>query len=132
MQSPGERRTIAQRSYLPRELFRRGSDLDQLITIAGDSAADSTFGAAATVAVTRGMLHRLCPDYRPGRTIDLDVMCGSGETDGVAFRPECRTCLVGQFSTSGEFLGDLVPVGEASQAAEFIGVAIGGKEAQTL
>jgi hypothetical protein len=132
MQSPGERRTIAQRSYLPRELFRRGSDLDRLITIAGDSAADNTFGATATVAVTRGMLRRLCPDYRPGRTIDLDVMCGSGEADGRALRHECRTCLVGQFSTSGEFFGDLIPDSEDGQPAEFVGVAIGGKEAQAL
>jgi len=116
MQSPGERRTIAQRSYLPRELFRRGSDLDQLITIAGDSAADSTFGAAATVAVTRGMLHRLCPDYRPGRAINLDVLCGSGEANSVAFRPECKKCIVGQFSTSGAFLGDLVSEGDANHA----------------
>ena len=116
MQSPGERRIIAQRSHLPRELFRRDSDLDQLITIAGDSAADGTFGAAATVAVTRGMLHKLCPDYRPGQAINLDVLCGSGEADGVAFRPECKKCIVGQFSTSGAFLGDLVPEGDANHA----------------
>ena len=77
-----------------------------------------------------GMAYRLCPDYRPGRAIDLDVACGSGETDGVAFRHECRKCIVGQFSTSGEFFGDLVSSSEAGQAVEFVGVASGGKEAQ--
>ena len=107
-------RSFAQRSDLPRELFRRGSDLDQLITIAGDSAADGMFGAANTAAVTRSMLRKLCPDYRPGRAIDLDVMCGSGEADGCALRPDCRACLVSHFSTSGMFCGDLVPEGEAN------------------
>jgi hypothetical protein len=116
MQSSVKGRTVAHLSYLPRELFRRDSDLDRLITIAGDSAADGTFGAANTVTVTRGMLRRLCPDYRPGRAIDLDVLCGSGEADGCALRPECRTCLVSQFAASGKFCGDLVPDGEASQA----------------
>jgi len=115
MQSTVEGRTVALRSYLPRELFRRDSDLDRLITIAGDSAAEGAFGAATTVAVTRGMLHRLCPDYQPGRTIDLDVLCGSGEADGCALRPECRTCLVSQFARSGTFCGDLVPDGEANR-----------------
>jgi len=46
-------RHLAQRSCLPRDLSRRGSDLDRLITIAGDAAAGGTFGAADTVAVTR-------------------------------------------------------------------------------
>ena len=116
MQSPVKGRTVAHRLYLPHELFRRDSDLDRLITIAGDSAADGTFGAANTVTVTRGMLRRLCPDYRPGRAIDLDVLCGSGEADGCALRSECRNCLVSQFAASGKFCGDLVPDGEASQA----------------
>jgi hypothetical protein len=116
MQSSVKGRTVAHLSYLPRELFRRDSDLDRLITIAGDSAADGTFGAANTVTVTRGMLRRLCPDYRPGRAIDLDVLCGSGEADGRALRLECRTCLVSQFAPSGTFCGDLVPDDEASQA----------------
>ena len=115
MPSLCEGRTPVQRSRLPRDLSRRGSDLDRLITIAGEAAAEGTFGAANTVAVTRGMLHRHCPDYRPGRAIDLDVMCGSGEIDGVALRPGCKRCIVGQFSTSGEFLGDLAPDGETSQ-----------------
>jgi hypothetical protein len=65
MPNLGEGRTLAQRSCLPHDLSRRGSDLDRLITIAGDAAARGTFGAANTVDVTRGMLRRLCPDYRP-------------------------------------------------------------------
>jgi hypothetical protein len=96
---------------LPRELFRRDSDLDRLITIAGDAAADGTFGAANTVVVTRSLLRKLCPDYRPGTVIDLDVICGSGEADGCALRPECRSCLVSRFSASGMFCGDLVSDG---------------------
>jgi len=117
MPSPGVKRTSVQKSHLPHELFRRGSDLDRLITIAGDAAADGTFGAANTVAVTRSMLSKLCPDYRPGSVIDLDVICGSGEANGCPLRPECRRCLVSRFSASGKFCGDLVSDGEANQAS---------------
>lgn len=116
MPSLGKGRTFAQRSHLPRELFRRGSDLDRLITIAGDAAADNTFGAANTVAVTRSMLRKLCPNYRPGSVIELDVLCRSGEADGRALRPECRRCLVSRFSASGMFCGDLLTDGEANHA----------------
>ncbi len=77
---------VAQRSRLPRDLSRRGSDLDRLITIAGDAATQGTFGAANTVAVTRSMIHKLCPDYRPSKACQIDVLCGSGEDNGQPFR----------------------------------------------
>jgi hypothetical protein len=108
MPNLGEGRTLVQKSNLPRDLSRRGSDLDRLITIAGDAAAEGTFGAANTVAVTHGMLHRLCPDYRPSKACPIDVLCGSGEDNGQPIRAGCGICLVGQFTAAGKFLGDLV------------------------
>ena len=109
MPNPGEGKTLAQRSCLPRDLSRRGSDLDRLITIAGDAAAEGTFGAADTVAVTRSMLRRLCPDYRPSKACPTDVLCGSGEDNGQPIRTSCSICLVGQFTAAGRFLGDVIP-----------------------
>ncbi len=105
-------------SNLPRDLSRRGSDLDRLITIAGDAAADGTFGAANTVAVTRNMLHKLCPDYRPSKACQIDVLCGSGEDDGKPFRPSCGNCLVGQFTAAGKFLGDVISTSTLVQAQQ--------------
>ena len=90
MPNLGEGRTVAQRSCLPRDLSRRGSDLDRLITIAGDAAAEGTFGAANTVAVTRSMIRRLCPDYRPSKACRIDVLCGSGEDNGQPIRTGVR------------------------------------------
>ena len=110
MPNLGEVRTLVQKSCLPRDLSRRGSDLDRLITIAGDAAARGTFGAADTVAVARSMLHRLCPDYRPSKACQIDVLCGSGEDNGQPFRAGCGICLVGQFTAAGKFLGDLIPM----------------------
>ena len=109
MPIPGEGRTFAQKSSLPRDLSRRGSDLDRLITIAGDAATEGTFGAANTVAVTRGLIHKLCPDYRPSKACQIDVLCGSGEDNGRPFRSGCGMCLVGQFTAAGKFLGDVIP-----------------------
>jgi hypothetical protein len=109
MPNLGEGRTIAQKSSLPRDLSRRGSDLDRLITIAGDAAAEGTFGAADTVAVTRSVIRRLCPDYRPSKACHIDVLCGSGEDSGQPFRTGCGKCLVGQFTAAGKFLGDVIP-----------------------
>jgi len=102
-------RHLAQRSCLPRDLSRRGSDLDRLITIAGDAAANGTFGAADTVAVTRSILRRLCLDYRPSRACHIGVLCSSGEDNGQPFRSGCGICLVGQFTAAGMFLGDVIP-----------------------
>jgi hypothetical protein len=110
MPSLGSGRTVAQRSSLPRDLSRRGSDLDRLITIAGDAAAQGTFGAADTAAVTRNMLRKLCPDYRPSKACQTDVLCGSGEDNGRPIRTGCGICLVGQFTTAGKFLGDVFPM----------------------
>jgi hypothetical protein len=110
MQNLGEGRTLGQRPCLPRDLSRRGSDLDRIITIAGDAAARGTFGAADTVAVARSMLHRLCPDYRPSKACPIDVLCGSGEDNGQPIRTGCGICLVGQFTAAGKFLGDLIPM----------------------
>ena len=109
MPSLGEGRTFAQRSCLPRDLSRRGSDLDRLITIAGDAAAGGTFGAADTVAVTRSMLRRLCPNYRPSEACQFDVLCGSGEDNGKPIRTTCGVCVAGQFTAAGKFLGDVIP-----------------------
>jgi hypothetical protein len=118
MPNPGEGRTHARRPCLPRELSRRGSDLDRLITIAGDAAAESTFGAADTVAVTRSMLRRLCPDYRPSNACQLDVLCGSGEDSGQPIRAGCGICLVGQFTAAGKFLGDVIPISAIVRAQQ--------------
>lgn len=114
----GEGRTLARRSTLPRDLSRRGSDLDRLITIAGDAATESTFGAANTVAVTRSMIHKLCPDYRPSRACQIDVLCGSGEDNSQPLRSSCGICLVGQFTAKGGFIGDVFPVSALVRAQQ--------------
>jgi hypothetical protein len=111
-------RTFVQRSCLPRDLSRRGSDLDRLITIAGDAAADGTFGAADTVAVTRSMLRSLCPNYRPSNACQIDVLCGSGEDNGKPFRSGCGICLVGQFTAADMFLGDVIPMSALVRAQQ--------------
>jgi len=110
MPNPGKGRPSSQRSCLPRELSRRGTDLDRLITITGDAAANGTFGAAETVAVTRSMLRKLCSDYRPSKACQTEVLCGSGEDNGQPIRTGCGFCLVGQFTSAGMFLGDVIPI----------------------
>jgi hypothetical protein len=118
MPNLGHGRTIAQKSCLPRDLSRRGSDLDRLITIAGDAAAQGTFGAADTVAVTRSMVRRLCPDYRPSKACQMDVLCGSGEDNGEPIRTGCGICLVGQFTAAGKFLGDVIQMSALARAQQ--------------
>jgi hypothetical protein len=118
MPNLGEGRTPAQRSCLPGDLSRRGSDLDRLITIAGDAAAEGTFGAADTVAVARSMLRSLCPDYRPSKACQIDVLCGSGEDNGKPSRSGCGKCLVGQFTAAGKFLGDVIPISAPVRAQQ--------------
>lgn len=118
MPNLGEGKTVVRKSDLPRDLFRRGSDLDRLITIAGDAAAEGTFGAADTVAVTRSMLRRLCPDYRPSTACQIDVLCGSGEDNGKPSRSGCGKCLVGQFTAAGKFLGDVIPMSAIVRAEQ--------------
>jgi hypothetical protein len=103
---------------LQRDLSHRGSDLDRLITIAGDAAAEGTFGAADTVAVTRSMIRRLCPDYRPSKAGQIDVLCGSGEDNGQPIRTCCGICLVGQFTAAGKFIGDVIPLSALARAQQ--------------
>lgn len=114
----GEGGTLTQKPSLPRDLSRRGSDLDRLITIAGDAAAQGTFGAANTVAVTRGMIRKLCPEYRPSKASQIEVLCGSGEDSGRPIRTGCGVCLVGQFTAAGKFLGDVIPTSALVRAQQ--------------
>jgi hypothetical protein len=93
---------------LPVELVQRNSDLDVLITIAGDSTEKRTFGFESTVKITRRVIHQNCSSYRPSTSGDNAVLCRSGEDTGNPYRGEaCFSCRAGQFSKSGVFIGEM-------------------------
>lgn len=92
------------------EMMERGSDLSQLVTVAGDMRATRQEGADAIANKTRTLLHNSCSSYKQSRNKEAGVFCASGERDGVPVRPECTRCIVGQFSQSGLFVGELIPV----------------------
>ena len=106
------------RDRLPRELIQRGSDLDQMITLAGDAAASNSFGAQGTLKAARSMIKRLCPKYRPSRASSIETVCGSGEDDGQPFRSGCGVCLCGQFTAAGMYLGDVIPMSALTRASQ--------------
>jgi hypothetical protein len=98
-------------SQLPVELRQKNSDLDVLITLAGDAVDAGHFGAASQVRVTRRVIRQNCSSYRPSNAEENSVLCGSGEKDGTPIRGnECFNCRAGQFSASGFFAGDLISI----------------------
>jgi hypothetical protein len=104
-------------SQLPRDLFRKDSDLDVMVSVADDAATQCKFGAEATVNVAWQMLKRACPDYKATmltindqNQVGVSILCASGERDARPFRFECQFCRVSQFSVNGVFTGDLIPV----------------------
>jgi hypothetical protein len=94
---------------LPRELFQRDSDLDVLITIAGNAAAKRSFAFTSTVKTTRKLLRNDCPNYLPSLSSPNEVLCRSGEEDGTPYRAgsDCFRCRAAQFSANGLFIGEM-------------------------
>lgn len=92
---------------LPAELLEKGSDLHQLVTIAGDLSAQRTEGANALANKARTLLHNACPSYKKSFDPERVFHCASGERDGKPIRPECTRCIVSQFSANGFFVGDI-------------------------
>lgn len=94
---------------LPAELVNRRSDLDVLITLAGDGVDNRTYGFESTVRVARRVLRQNCSSYRPSQDHPNDVLCGSGEKDGEpVLGSTCFKCRVSQFSQNGFFTGEVI------------------------
>ena len=94
---------------LPIELTQRNSDIDVMITIAGDSTERRTFGFQSTLKVTRRLIHQNCDSYRPSTTSVDAVLCRSGEDTGNPSRgATCFKCRASQFSASGLFTGEVI------------------------
>jgi len=92
-----------------RELLRKDSDLDKMVTIAADAVEHNRFGADSTLKITRLLLRQACPNYA---TCDYDpLICHSGQKDGQPLQKECLRCRVSDFSSSGYYSGEIVPVG---------------------
>lgn len=95
-----------QQKVLPRELIERGSDLNQMVSLAGDLVSHRHGSAQALVNKTRTLLHQACPHYKPSRKDP--VICRSGEDNGRAYRGRvCSQCTVAQFSPNMVFIGEL-------------------------
>ena len=104
-------------SKLSPALFRRGSDLDVMVAVSDDAVQNRKFGADATLNVTWQLLRKACPDYKACMvTVGADgclqpsLLCKSGEGDGHPYRFDCANCRVSQFSRSGFFTGEIVPI----------------------
>ena len=108
-------------SQLPAELCRKGTDLDVMITLAGDGdEAKSVFGFSTVVRTTRRMIKQNCSLYKPSRAEgrELNILCLSGEIDGTPFRgSQCFECRAGQFSKNGVFIGEIVAGGKPVEVA---------------
>ena len=95
---------------LPRELFEHKGPLNEMISIAATASEKRSFGSTRTVATARRQLQHLCPGYSPSQDHPEDVLCASGESNGQPKYRACNRCIAGQFSASGVFVGELVPV----------------------
>jgi hypothetical protein len=99
---------IKHTNRLPAELRQRNSDLDVMITLAGDAAEKRSFGFDATVKTTRRLIRQNCPSYRPSTSSDFDILCRSGEDTGDPYcGSKCYMCRAGQFTASGMFTGEV-------------------------
>jgi hypothetical protein len=93
---------------LPIELVQRNSNVDLLITLAGDSATNRTFGFESMVKTTRHVIRQHCSGYQPSSQSPFDILCKSGESDGNPSRGSlCFNCRVSQFSANGFFTGEM-------------------------
>jgi len=95
-------------NLVSRELLRKDSDLDKMVTIAANAVDLKQFGADSTLKITRHLLHQACSSYAP---CDYDkLICHSGQRDGKPIQQECLHCRVSDFSASGFYSGEIVPV----------------------
>jgi hypothetical protein len=106
-------------------LLQRGSDLDQMVSVADEATRQHKFGAEATLNVTWELLKQACPDYEACMitttvqgTLAPSVMCTSGQTDGRPYRFDCQTCRVSQFSRGGFFTGEIMPASAIGRMPE--------------